>query len=210
MFEQTDFEMSGDQNCTWYSAISRGEDLSISVGPSGLEIWIKEKAAQIALNDAQLLFTNQQLSHPDSGYLASEVQAKTGATHSINRLYKSTIGALGTHQLRDNFIQYDVGRSTKYAFLTDSEDPTVLLARERESLRLFAGLEFTIDGKAVLENISNRKVKRRLIALKELEDFYSGDGEKKFSKKKIVGMVATGGLVVVGGVIYYSHRAKRE
>jgi hypothetical protein len=180
-----------------YSELSvtcRQEQFNLVLGKHALTIIGDDSDVSIPLKTQERIFTRFLLQNHDSAYLQSEIKDSTPLSDidKIDQVYRNTIRAFGSHMIRDNFIKYDRGRSTKYAFLLDSQNPYTLVSRET----------------AVIESssLSDRRKNKRLKQLKHLEEFYYGSDEHEFSKKKLAGMIATGGIIVVGGASYLSYR----
>lgn len=176
------------------SVFCRRQDYDLTLGNQALRVAGIDSDVSIPLKEEERIFTRHLMLNPDRGYLQGEIKKNTSISDNarIEKVYTATIKALSAHMIRDNFINFDRGRSKKYALLQNSKNPDVLMSRETD----------IINGSLV----SDRRKEKRLRELKHIDEFYYGSDKHEFSKKKIAGMIATGSVLVIGGVVYKVHR----
>lgn len=119
------------------SVVCRQQDYDLTLGSQALRVVANDSDVSIPLKGEERLFARYLLMNPDNGFLQGEIKDNTPINDSakIDKLYGSTIKALSSHMIRDNFINFDRGRSTKYALLQNSESPDKLTARERQLIQ---------------------------------------------------------------------------
>jgi hypothetical protein len=179
---------------THIAMISRGIETHLTVTGNAIHAENAQGNIGIMLDEPDILFVRTQLENPDRSFLSSELRLKQPGLQnfSIARLYTSLTSKFGPQNVRDNFIAFGHGSAKRYGFLTDSSDPSKLIQEGRRLVEL--------------SEHSKRRKSKQLRSFDELEAFFNGSEERKYSRKKVLGATALATTITIGGTMFLIYK----
>lgn len=173
--------------------VHNGEKGIIAIGERAIGFVLEDQREKFIVPEHSMLLVRSLLRRPDVPQLKTTLSLERQSTEiDASDAYKKLAETIYDFPIRSHFIKFGHGKSTWYGFLTNNEDPSLLLK----------------NGRAIVRGeLNERRRRRRMKAFDALESYYSEDKDHFFTKKRVVGTAAGGIIIVaVGGSVAYFTR----
>lgn len=200
-------EQNVEQTLLYGRATSRGIELKYHISQNSFTVEDESGSLSFIMTPGQLLFLSRMSRYPDQDFLDGDIKAETPelTDEKTIDIYRGAMKAFGAHPIRDNYIKFGVGKSSRYAHLSNSEDCSLVVQRGIDSIDVNGKYEELRGRELRTMSYTEVKLLRQLKPYIRLEKAYNSDEEVHRSRRKILGATILS-TVTIGGTIYYIHK----